>query len=90
MEKYEVNDFEGVQELDDDQLDHVVGGYSVGDVVTCNKWSIEYCPRCGKLLRNYEVTITGERGVVDGKKLYWCTYSCCGYKSSVLESAIIQ
>ena len=76
-------------ELGDDALDAVVGGYEAGQKVRCNRWSVEYCPKCGKLLLNYEATITGVRGVVDGKTLYWVTFSCCGYRTSVSESAII-
>ena len=76
-------------ELGDDELDAVVGGYEAGQKVRCNRWSVDYCPKCGKLLLNYEATITGVRGVVDGKTLYWVTFSCCGYRTSVSESAII-
>ena len=76
-------------ELGDAELDAVVGGYEAGQKVRCNRWSVDYCPKCGKLLLNYEATITGVRGVVDGKTLYWVTFDCCGYRSSVSESAII-
>ena len=76
-------------ELGNDELDAVVGGYEVGQKVRCNRWSVDYCPKCGKLLLNYEATITGVRGVVDGKTLYWVSFSCCGYRTSVSESAII-
>ena len=76
-------------ELGDDELDAVVGGYEAGQKVRCNRWSVEYCPKCGKLLLNYEATIAGVRGVVDGKTLYWVTLGCCGYRTSVSESAII-
>ena len=76
-------------ELGDDELDTVVGGYGVGDKVRCNRRSVDYCPKCGKLLLNYEATIAGVRGVVDGKTQYWVTFGCCGYRSSVSESAII-
>ena len=76
-------------ELGDDELDAAVGGYEAGQKVRCNRWSVDYCPKCGKLLLNYEATITGVRGVVDGKTLYWVTFSCCGYRTSVSESAII-
>ena len=78
-----------VQELDDDQLDSIVGGYAVGDVVRCKKHRIEYCPRCGTLLLNYEATITGIRGELDGKAIYWITRSCCGYRTCVSEAEII-
>ena len=76
-------------ELDDDELDAVVGGYEAGQKVRCNRWSVDYCPKCGKLLLNYEATITGVRGEIDGKTLYWITRDCCGYKTSVIETAIV-
>ena len=76
-------------ELGDDELDTVVGGYSVGDKVRCKSLTVQYCNGCGRLLMDYEATITGVRGVVDGKTLYWVTFSCCGYRTSVSESAII-
>ena len=47
MMKNELNHEEPL-ELNDDELDTVVGGYSVGDKVRCNRWSVEYCPHCGK------------------------------------------
>ena len=56
-------------ELSDDELGMVVGGYAVGQKVRCNRWSVEYCPKCGRLLMNYEATITGVRGELDGKTL---------------------
>lgn len=55
-------------ELSDDALDQVVGGVSVGDTVTCSSDMIAYCSNCGRLLKNYSVTITGVRGVLNGKR----------------------
>lgn len=79
----------GMIELDDDQLDTVSGGVSVGDVVQVKSFKVEYCRGCAKLLTNYEATITGVRGVLDGKTVYWIKRSCCGYKSSVSETSIL-
>ena len=64
--------------------------YSIGDVVNCNKSSIEYCPYCGRLLRNYQATISGIRGIdaLDGKDVYWINRHCCGSFSSVIETEI--
>ena len=53
-------------ELNEAELEAVVGGYEIGQKVRCNRWSVEYCPRCGKLLLNYEATIAGVRGKLDG------------------------
>ena len=75
-------------ELNDDELDNVVGGYGVGDTVTCSADAISYCSNCGRLLKNYEVTITGVRGVLKGKTIYWVTRKCCGHKSSIIETEI--
>lgn len=76
-------------ELNDDELDTVVGGYGVGDTVQCKSSTIKYCSKCGKLMNNYSATITGVRGVLDGKTVYWITLSCCGNKTSVIETSIV-
>ena len=88
----------GPEELSDDMLDAVSGGtgtdtvvtlkYRVGDVVIINPPRIDYCPNCAKLLKNYEATITGIRGILDGVPVYWITRKCCGYKSSEIEYVI--
>ena len=76
-------------ELDDDALDTVSGGLSVGDTVNIRSSTISYCPGCGRLLTNYYATITGVRGVLDGHTVYWITRNCCGNRSSVIETAIV-
>ena len=76
-------------ELGDDELDQVVGGYEIGQKVRCKSWDVKYCPKCGKLVMNYDATIAGVRGELDGKTLYWVTRDCCGYRTSVSEAAII-
>ena len=76
-------------ELNDEELEQVVGGVSVGDTVRCSYGDIAYCANCGRLLKNYEVTITGVRGELNGKKLYWVTRNCCGQKSSIIETEIL-
>ena len=76
-------------ELNDDELDLVVGGYGVGDTVTCSKSAIEYCSGCGRLQKNYQATIVGVRGVLDGKTIYWVTRTCCGWKNSMTETEIL-
>lgn len=80
---------DGIAELNDDELTAVSGGYGVGDTVRCSKYAIEYCSNCGVLLKNYRATITGVRGVLDGKTLYWVTYGCCGKKTSIIETEIL-
>lgn len=66
------------------------GGRYVGEVVLCSKTRIEYCNTCGILLRNYSVTITGHRGVLDGYNVYFVTRKCCGQKTSIIETEIIN
>lgn len=90
----------GPEELSDDALDAVAGGtgtdtvvtlkYRPGDVVIINPPIIDYCPNCAKLLKNYEATITGIRGILDGVPIYWITRKCCGYKSSEIENVILH
>lgn len=77
-------------ELNDEELDQVVGGYGVGDTVRCSRSVVAYCPGCGRLLNNYEATITGVRGVLDGKTVYWATYNCCGHKTSIIDTEILD
>lgn len=90
----------GPAELSDDMLDAVAGGtgtdtvvtlkYRVGDVVIINPSEITYCPSCARLLKNYEATITGIRGILNGNPVYWITRKCCGYKTSEIEYAIVR
>ena len=75
-------------ELNDEELDQVVGGYGIGDTVTCSYDRIDYCSGCGRLLKNYSATITGVRGVLDGHTLYWVTRNCCGLKTSIIDTEI--
>lgn len=75
-------------ELKDEELDQVSGGYAIGDTVVCSYDGIDYCSNCGRLLKNYEATITGIRGELDGHILYWVTRKCCGHKSSIIDTEI--
>ena len=77
-------------ELNDEEMDKVVGGYNISDTVLCSHDDIVYCSNCDRLLKNYEVTITGVRGVLNGKTLYWVTRKCCGHKSSIIETEILD
>ena len=75
-------------ELNDDLLEHVSGGVDIGDVVNIRSDRIDYCAGCGRLRTNYDATITGVCGVLDGNTVYWVTRRCCGRKSSVIETCI--
>ena len=77
-------------ELPDSELEKVSGGINIGDTVKVKNPMIVYCPKCAKLLMNYEVTITGVRGVLDGHTLYWVTNKCCGHKTSIIDTIIVE
>lgn len=79
-----------ITELTDEQLDAIVGGYDIGTTVRCSHDDIVYCPNCGRLLKNYSATITGVRGVLNGKVLYWVTRNCCGRQTSIIETEILD
>ena len=85
----ELNENINIKELNDRDLEQVVGGYKVGDTVQCSPDMIAYCSNCGRLLKNYDVTITGIRGVLNGNTLYWVERKCCGHKSSIIETEIL-
>jgi hypothetical protein len=86
----EKTSFVPIEELDDDMLEAVTGGYSAGDVVNVNTQKVKYCEKCGRLIMNYQATITGVRGELDGKTVYWVTRNCCGYRTCVIETAIVK
>lgn len=95
-----ISENKGPVEISDDMLDAVAGGtgtdtvvtlkYRVGDVVIINPSEINYCPSCAKLLKNYEATITGVRGILNSVPVYWITRKCCGYETSEIEYAIVR
>lgn len=76
-------------QLSDNELESVSGGVAIGDTVRASCDRIDYCSNCGRLLKNYEVTITGVRGVLDGHTIYWVTRKCCGHKSSIIDTEIL-
>ena len=78
-----------LHELSDNELENVSGGVSVGDVVRIRGNRIDYCSNCANMLLNYEATITGVRGVLDGHTVYWITRKCCGFKSSEIDTSFI-
>ena len=90
MTNLEDMNMDGIQELDDSMLNSIVGGYSAGDIVRITYCVPRYCPSCSRLLQNAEATIRGVRGVLDGKTIYWVKYNCCGHKTSVSETAIVE
>ena len=78
-----------LRELTEEELENVSGGYSVGDVVRIRNNMVVYCNNCGALLMNYEATIRGVRGVLNGHTVYWITRKCCGHKTSEIETAFV-
>ena len=83
----------GIQKLDDDMLDNIVGGVSAGDVVRIffhDDSSSWYCPSCGQMIQCRLATVSFvERGVDGGTNAYWVKYSCCGYEARIRNDAII-
>ena len=79
----------GLSELNDAQLDEVVGGYRVGDTVRLKRTEVTHCPGCGKVLTKYSATITHVRDLMDGSFLYYIKHSCCGFRGHVEEEDII-
>lgn len=73
-------------------IDSAISGkkhrYSIGDVVNCEKTRIEYCPKCGKLILNYQATIIGLRGTLDGNDVYSIYRHCCSSRNSAIETEI--
>lgn len=67
-------------ELNDDQLDSVVGGVDVGDRVKVNAHVIRYCPGCQKLASVFTGKVVEklyyEKG---GYYFYEVKSDCCGY-----------
>lgn len=76
----------GVSELNDAQLDEVVGGYRVGDTVRLKRTLFTHCPGCGKVLTEYSATITGTRDLYNA---YYITHNCCGFKGGTFEEDIL-
>ena len=111
MNNFEEEMIAPMGELDDDMLENVSGGVSIGDVVNIQSYNINYC-QCGRLLQNYQASLKVDVGkskltrykrthkclnatgaidstILEGKTLYWVTRSCCGWKSSVIETSIV-
>ena len=45
----ELNENINIKELNDGELEQVVGGYKVGDTVQCSANMVAYCSNCGRL-----------------------------------------
>lgn len=78
-----------IEELNDDELDSVVGGISVGDTIHIRRGRVEYCPTCGRLVMDINATVTGIRGQRNGVTYYWISYQCCGHRTSVGDDVIV-
>lgn len=89
MQPYEETEIPAIEEMDDEQLNQVVGGVEIGQTIQAKSNYINYCPRCARLLLNYTATVTGIRGYLDGHALYWITRDCCGYKTSIIDTDIV-
>jgi len=80
-------DFVKTCELDDDELDAVVGGVSVGKHVKMDSRMVRYCPGCGKLASVVTGTVVGKMYYEKGGCCFVDVRSdCCGYVERALES----
>ena len=67
-------------ELNDEELDKVVGGIDVGDRVKVNAGSVRYCPGCGKLAMKFNGTVVGKRYYEAGGHYFIeVKADCCGH-----------
>ena len=72
-------------ELKDDELEKVVGGYSAGDVVVYKEYT--KCPRC--LASIPCATLKFYRGLDPNSERAWIVQTgCCGTTYSCVESAV--
>jgi len=68
-------------ELNDEELENVVGGFEIGDHVVAHSYSLTYyCPGCGKLATYAYGTVIGKEWY-EREQHYWLIvkYDCCGY-----------
>lgn len=73
-------------ELNDDELDSVVGGVNVGDSVKVDSKMIRYCPGCGKLAMVFTGTVVGKTYYEKGGFYFFDVRSnCCGYVERATE-----
>ena len=67
-------------ELNDEELEKVVGGFEIGDHVRANARMIRYCPGCGKLAMYSYGTVVGKTWY-ERDQLYFLDIKtdCCGH-----------
>ena len=75
-------------ELNDEELEKVVGGFAIGDHVKVNCRRVRYCPGCGKLAMYSYGTVVGKTWF-EKRQHYFLDIKmdCCGYVDSVGDSA---
>lgn len=75
-------------EMTDEELDQVVGGFSVGDRVKVNSSMICYCPGCGKLHMVACGTVVATMWY-EKRQHYFVDVKadCCGYIIRATDSA---
>jgi len=73
-------------ELNDDELDKVVGGIDVGDRVKVDCHMICYCPGCGRGYTSFYGTVTGKNWYEKNKHyILMVKADCCGYESRAVD-----
>lgn len=67
-------------ELNDEELDKVVGGIAVGDRVQVNTRMIRYCPGCSRIASVFYGEVIGKAYYEKGGHYFVDIKSdCCGY-----------
>ena len=67
-------------EMTDEELDHVVGGFKIGDHVMANARMIRYCPGCGKLAMYSYGTVVGIEWYEKNQHYFLdIKTDCCGH-----------
>ena len=75
-------------ELNDEELENVVGGVSVGDRARVNARVIRYCPGCNRLATIVNGTVIDKMYYAKGGYyLVNVKSDCCGYVERAVESA---
>lgn len=79
------NNESAIQELDDGELENVVGGFSAGDRIVYKKYT--KCPTC--LASIPSATLKFYRGLDPNSQRAWIVQTdCCGTTYSCVESGI--
>ena len=75
-------------EMTDEELEQVVGGFSVGERVKVSSHMICYCPGCGKLQTVAYGTVVATHWYEKGQHYFVDVKAdCCGYSIRAIDAA---